>query len=95
MSILNKFRGAEAQWVARLTRDPWIPVSREFEPHKGHRCFLEQEILLSLLSTGWFQELLGGSGKCIRLGSGQYVWVEVHRSMYGLQFRLLCVVCGS
>jgi len=48
-----------------------------------------------LLSTGWFQELLGGSGKCIRLGSGQYVWVEVHGSMYGLQFRLLCVVCGS
>ena len=25
-------RGAVAQWVARLTRDRWIPVSREFEP---------------------------------------------------------------
>ena len=22
------------QWVARLTRDRWIPVSREFEPHQ-------------------------------------------------------------
>ena len=22
-----------AQWVARLTRDRWIHVSREFEPH--------------------------------------------------------------
>jgi len=25
-------------------------------PIKGCRCFLEQETLLSLLSTGWFQE---------------------------------------
>ena len=25
-------------------------------PSKGPRCFLEQETLLSLLSTGWFQE---------------------------------------
>jgi len=25
-------------------------------PIKGPRCFLEQETLLSLLSTGWFQE---------------------------------------
>ena len=24
-----------AQWVARLTRDRWIPVSREFEPHQS------------------------------------------------------------
>ena len=46
-----------AQWVARLTRDRWTPVSREFEPHqRPPRCFLEQETLLSLLSTGWFQE---------------------------------------
>ena len=22
------------QWVARLTRDRWIPVNREFEPHQ-------------------------------------------------------------
>ena len=27
--------------------------------------------------------------------SGYYVWFVVHRSMYGLQFRLLCVICGS
>ena len=25
--------GGVAQWVARLTRDRWILVSREFEPH--------------------------------------------------------------
>jgi len=25
-------------------------------PIKGPRCFLEQETLLSLLSTGWFQQ---------------------------------------
>ena len=49
-------RGGVAQWVARLTRDRWIPVSREFELHQKKRCFLEQETLVSLLSTGWFQE---------------------------------------
>ena len=51
-----RFRGGVVQWVARLTRDQWIPVSREFEPHQRPRCFLEQETLLSLLSTGWFHE---------------------------------------
>ena len=35
-----------AQWVARLTRDRRILVSREFEPHQRPRCFLEQETLL-------------------------------------------------
>jgi len=35
-----------AKWVASLTRDRWVPVSREF---RGPRCFLEQETLLSLL----------------------------------------------
>ena len=39
-------RGGVAQWVARLTRDQWIPVSRDFEPHQRPRCFLEQETLL-------------------------------------------------
>ena len=48
--------GSVAQWVARLTRKQWMPVSREFEPIKGLHCFLEQEILPLLLSTGWFQE---------------------------------------
>ena len=52
----NATKGGLAQWVARLTRDRWIPVSREFEPYQSPRCFLEQETLLSLLSTGWFQE---------------------------------------
>ena len=28
-----------AQWVARLTRDPWIPVSREFKPHQRPQLF--------------------------------------------------------
>ena len=39
-------RGGVAQWVASLTRDRWILVSREFEPHQGPHCFLEQETLL-------------------------------------------------
>ena len=42
----TKERGGVAQWVAHVTRDRRIPVSREFE----------QETLLSLLSTGWFLE---------------------------------------
>ena len=32
---------------------------------------------------------------CMVCSSGKCVWVEVNGSMYGLQFRLLCVVCGS
>ena len=28
-----------AQWVARLTLDWWIPVSREFEPHQRPPLF--------------------------------------------------------
>jgi len=42
-----------AQWVARLTRNVEVVVS---SPIKGPRCFLEQETLLLMLSTGWFQE---------------------------------------
>ena len=42
-----------AQWVARLARNVevmgWNPIK---DPH----CFLEQETLPLLLSTGWFQE---------------------------------------
>ena len=42
-----------AQWVARLTRNVEVVGS---SPIKGPRCFLEQETLPLLLSTGWFQE---------------------------------------
>ena len=31
--------GGVAQWIARLTRDRWIPVSREFEPHQRPPLF--------------------------------------------------------
>ena len=31
-------------------------LSDSFEPHQRPRCFLEQETLFSLLSTGWYQE---------------------------------------
>ena len=34
MANASIHRGGVAQWVARLTRDRWIPVSREFEPHQ-------------------------------------------------------------
>ena len=42
--------GGVAQWVN--ASDSVVSLS----PMKGSRCFLEQENLLSLLSTGWFQE---------------------------------------
>ena len=42
-----------AQSVARLTRNDEIVVS---SPIKAPRCFIEQEHLPLLLSTGWFQE---------------------------------------
>ena len=47
--------GDVAQWFARLTRNEEVVGS---SPIKDHRCFLEQETLPSLLSTGWFQELI-------------------------------------
>ena len=41
-----------AQWVARLTLNVEVVGS---SPIKGPRCFLEQETLSLLLSTGWFE----------------------------------------
>ena len=34
VNVLFRMVGGVAQWIARLTRDRWIPVSREFEPHQ-------------------------------------------------------------
>ena len=45
--------GRLAQSIARLTRNVEVVGS---SPIKGPRCFLEQETLPLLLSTGWFQE---------------------------------------
>ena len=45
--------GGVAQWVARLTRNVEVVGSI---PIKGPHCFLEQETLPLLLSTGYFQE---------------------------------------
>jgi len=42
-----------AHWVAHQTRNVEV-VS--YSPIKGPCCFLEQETLPLLLSTGWFQE---------------------------------------
>ena len=41
------------QWVARLTRNVEVVGSILL---KSPRCFLEQETLTLLFSTGWFQE---------------------------------------
>jgi len=41
------------QWVAPLTRNVEAVGSRLI---KGPRCFLEQETLPLLLSTGWLQK---------------------------------------
>ena len=53
VSIVNQLRGGVAQWVARLTRNVEVVGSSLI---KGPRCFIEQETLPLLLSTGWFQE---------------------------------------
>ena len=45
-------RGGGAQWVARLTRNVEVMGS---SPINGPGCFLEQETLPLLLSTGWFE----------------------------------------
>ena len=37
---IKQLKGGVAQWVTRLTRDPWILVSREFEPHQRPSLFL-------------------------------------------------------
>ena len=49
--------GDVAQWVARLTHTVEVMGS---SPMKGPRCFLEQETLPLMLSTGWFQEQIRG-----------------------------------
>ena len=46
-------RGGVAQCGARLTRNVELVGSSSI---KGPRCFLDQETLPLLLSTGWFQE---------------------------------------
>ena len=46
-------RGGVAQWVAHLTHNVEVVGT---SPIKGPRCFLEQETLPLLSSTGWFQE---------------------------------------
>ena len=46
-----------AQWLACLSCNWWMPVGVELEPpSKASVCFIEQETLSSLLSTGLFQE---------------------------------------
>ena len=52
-SEFTVLRGGVAQQVARLTRNVKVMGSR---PIKGPHCFLEQETLPLLLSTGCFQE---------------------------------------
>ena len=42
-----------AKWVARLTRNVEVVGLSII---KGPRCFLQQETLPVLVSTGWFQE---------------------------------------
>ena len=51
--VYKHHRGGVAQSVARLTLNVEVVGS---SPIKGPRCFLDQETLPLLLSTGWFQE---------------------------------------
>ena len=51
--VLHVEGGGVAHWVIRLTGNVEIVGS---SPIKGTRCFIEQETVPLLLSTGWFQE---------------------------------------
>ena len=57
-SNLTHLRGGVVQWVARLTRHVEVVGS---SPIKGPCCFLEQETLPLLLSTGRFQGRIRGA----------------------------------
>ena len=52
-TVNESSRGDVAQWLVSLTRNVEVVGSN---PIKGLRCYLEQEMLPLLLSTGWFQE---------------------------------------
>ena len=91
-----------AQWVERLTCILSVVGSK---PIKGFCCFLEQETLPSLLSTGWFQELISAFTMLCMVYNGVYglqwcVWFTmvcmVYNGAYGLQwcvwFTMVCMV---
>ena len=53
MNDVRHIRDGVAHWVARLTRNVEVVGS---SPTKDSRCFLEEDTLLLVFSTGWFQE---------------------------------------
>jgi len=53
MDAIDLTAKTDRQWVVRLTRNVEVVRSSLI---KGPRCFLEQETLPLLLSTGWLQE---------------------------------------
>jgi len=53
MDAIDLTAKTDRQWVARLTRYVEVVGS---SPIKSPCCFLEQETLPLLLSTGWLQE---------------------------------------
>ena len=66
-------RSGVARWVARLTRKVEVLGS---SPIKGPRCFLGQEPLPLLLSTGWFEERIRAwFHNRAKMKWGPYVWL--------------------
>ena len=53
IGTLSDWSGDVEQWEQRMTCNRSVVSSN---PSKGSRCFSGQDILPSLLSTGWFQE---------------------------------------
>ena len=45
----NATKGGVAQWVAHLTCDRWIPVSREFEPYQTPVVSLSRKLCSNCL----------------------------------------------
>ena len=59
-----------AQWVAHLTRDQWIPVSREFEPNQRPPLFplskkLYSNCLVLVGSRNGFERDLHKQKQCL------------------------------
>ena len=53
LKVVMTVKGRCSAVVLRLTRNVEVVGS---SPNKAPRCFIEQETLPLLLSTGWFQE---------------------------------------
>ena len=91
------YGGGVAQWVARLTRDRWILVSREFEPRQRHPHSLIQELKhwlsIQLCNKNWQIKYLNLSKELSKNKLMHAIFLNVHTLPYKLliEGRYMCV----